>query len=537
MLITGAHIADGSGSALRRADLRVRGSRIVDIADVLAPDGDAVLDATGLVVSPGFIDMHSHADVQIRVSAHGARLQQGITTEVLGQDGLGVAPIDDAVRPHLRTQIAGWIGSPEVEWSWSSVEEYLDWLDESIPVNAAFLVPHANLRLMVLGNEQREATPDELERMCVLLEEALVQGAVGLSAGLTYVPGSYATTEELVTLCRVVARAGGYFCPHHRNYGARVFEGYQECLDIARRSGVRLHLAHAHLSFPQNVGRLDELLALFDAAVDDGVQLTFDSYPYLAGMTSLHALLPSWALGGSLDRQRAVLLDPAARSRIRRELDVVGTDGNQGLPVDWSTVRLASAPREDWCGSSMQELAEREGIEASELYLRIVDESDFAATCTLHFGIEEHVRRLTADPRHTVGTDGILVGRSPHPRGWGAFARLLGHYVRELGVLALPEAIRHMTSAPAAVIGLEDRGRVEVGAFADLVVFDPARVAETGDYADARRVPEGIVHVIVNGEHAVRDGELTGVRSGQTLRSAGLDRAAAPSTAVGRSTR
>lgn len=520
MLITGGRVADGSGSALVCRDIRIRGARIVEIGEELAAEGDEVLDVTGLVVAPGFIDMHSHADVQIRVTPHGARLQQGITTEVLGQDGLGVAPIADATRAHLRAQIAGWIGSPEVGWNWNDVDEYLDWLDESIPVNAAFLVPHANLRLLVMGNAQRDATPAEIDEMCRLLELALAQGAFGMSAGLTYVPGSYATTDELVALCRVVARAGGYFCPHHRNYGAQVLEGYAECLDIARRSGVRLHLAHAHLSFPQNEGRIDELLALLDEAERDGVALTFDSYPYLAGMTSLHALLPSWALGGTLDEQRAALADPATRSRIRHELDVVGTDGNQGLPVDWSTVRLASAPQADWCGTSLRALGESEGVEPSELCLRIVEASDFGATCTLHFGIEEHVRRLMADRRHTVGTDGILVGQTPHPRGWGAFACMLGHYVREQAVLGLPEAIRHMTSAPAGVLGLRDRGRIAIDALADLVVFDPDRVADLATYADPRQSPQGIVHVFVNGEAAVRDGALTGARAGRALRAA-----------------
>ncbi|SEF18818.1 N-acyl-D-amino-acid deacylase [Jiangella alba] len=530
-LLVGGTVVDGSGGEPFRADVLIEAGRIAAVgAGLPVRDGTERLDVSGRAVAPGFIDMHAHSDIQIRASDHGSRLLQGITTEVLGQDGLSVAPIDDTTREHLRMQLSGWNGSPEIAWNWSSVAEYLAWLRQGIPVNAAFLVPHANLRLLAMGNRPGPPEPDELELMRSLLAAALDDGAIGLSAGLTYSPGSFADTAELIALCEVVAAAGGYFCPHHRNYGSHALAGYAECVEIAAASGVRLHLAHAHLSFPENRGRIDELVALFDDAADAGVELTFDSYPYLAGMTSLHALLPGRVLTGSMAQQLAALQDPRVRADLAVALDEEGTDGSQGLPVDWTTVRIASADglAPEIIGRSVAEIAAEAGVAPSAQYLDIVVATRFSATCTLHFGIEEHVRRLMADPRHTVGTDGILVGAGSHPRGWGTFPRVLGEYVRG-GVLPLAEAIRHMTGASASILRLPDRGVVAAGACADVVVFDPATISDTATYAQPRQAPIGVDHVFVNGVPAVRDGRLTGAMSGRVLTSRAAARSGARS--------
>ena len=306
----------------------------------------------------------------------------------------------------------------------------------------------------------------------------------------------YAGFDEIAALCRVVAEEGGYYCPHHRNYGADALGGYGECLEVARATGVALHLAHTHLSFPVNEGRLDELLGAFEDAVAAGVDLSFDSYPYLAGMTSLHACLPSWVQQGEVDEQLARLRNPAVRERLRVELDITGTDGNQGLPVDWDTIVVSACPAEvgyaDLIGRSMAHGARSRGVRPSDLFLDVVIASRMSASCVMHFGIEDHVRRLMQHPRHMVGSDGILVGDKPHPRAWGAFARMLGRYVREEGMLTLAECIRHMTSAPADRLGLGDRGRVTVGAWADLVVFNPHTVLDRATYDSPRQPPVGI---------------------------------------------
>jgi N-acyl-D-amino-acid deacylase len=524
LAIVGGVVVDGTGAAPYPADVVVTSGRIAGIAPPGEHGADRMLDARGRVVAPGFIDMHAHSDLQILATPdHASKLLQGVTTEVGGQDGLSYAPVDDEVLLRLRAQLKGWNDDPDgFDWNWRSVAGYLDRLDRRTAVNMAYLVPHGNLRLLVVGGENRRATPAELDRMSAILRESLAAGAVGMSAGLTYVPALYADVDELVALCRVVAEAGGYYCPHHRGYGIHAIESYAECVDVARRSGVALHLAHTHLSFPVNAGRLGELTALIDGAIAEGIDLTFDSYPYLAGMTSLHSLLPGWAQEGGTEETLARLADPAVRERVRHALDVTGSDGHHGMTADWSTIVVAGlpdAPRyEGAVGRSVADTARDLDIAPSELFLDLVTESRLGASCVLHIGIEEHVRALMRHPRHTVGSDGILVGDRPHPRAWGTFARMLGRYVREEQVLDLVTCVRHMTSAASDRIGAPDRGRLLPGACADIVVFDPETVMDRATYETPRLPAAGIDHVLVNGAVAVRDGALTGARAGRVVR-------------------
>ena len=378
-------------------------------------------------------------------------------------------------------------------------------------VNVCYLLPHATLRLLTVGADDRPPTEAELDAMRALVRQGLAEGAVGLSAGLTYAPGMYASDDELVELCREL-RGGAYYCPHHRNYGLHAMQGYADSIEIARRAGVPLHLAHAHLGFACNRGRAPELLALIDAARAEGVDVTLDSYPYLAGATYLHALLPGWAHAGGPEATIARLRDPDLRERLRFELEEQGSDGFHDVPVEWDKLVLD--------GVSIADLAERAGKRPIDVYCDACAESGLSASALVHFGNEENVRTTMQHPAHTAGSDGILVGERPHPRGWGTFARYLAVYVRELGVLGLEECVRHMTSLPAQRLGLADRGLVRPGMAADITVFDADGVRDVATYDDPRRLAEGFQFVVVNGELVLDGGVHTGATPGRALRRA-----------------
>ncbi|MBN8882514.1 MAG: amidohydrolase family protein, partial [Salana multivorans] len=284
VLLLGGEVVDGTGAPRRRADVAIADGRIVAIGDLADRAAERRIDVSGHVVTPGFIDMHAHSDLPLLTDPdHLAKVAQGVTTEVLGQDGLSYAPVDDATLAQVRRQIAGWNGNPaDLDLSWRTVGGYLDRLDrDGIAVNAVYLVPQGTLRLLVVGADDRPATPAEIEEMCAVLARSMREGAAGMSSGLTYPPGMYADTAELAALLRVVAEHGGYYSPHTRSYGRGALDAYAEMIDLARATGCPVHLTHATMNFEENVGRAGELLALVDAALDEGLDITLDSYPYL----------------------------------------------------------------------------------------------------------------------------------------------------------------------------------------------------------------------------------------------------------------
>ncbi|WP_055589066.1 N-acyl-D-amino-acid deacylase family protein [Peterkaempfera griseoplana] len=520
----GATLIDGSGAPRRPADVAVTGSVITDVTAPGRGGGARVVDATGLVLTPGFIDMHAHSDLRLLAEpGHEAKVTQGVTCEVLGQDGLSYAPVDDRTLAALRRQLAGWNGDPEgFDWDWRTVGGYLDRLDRSgIAVHACYLVPHGSVRMLAMGWDDRPAAPAELDRMRQLVADGLREGAVGMSSGLSYTPGMYAGTEELVALCAVVAAHGGYHCPHQRSYGAGALEGYAEMVEVSRRSGCALHLAHTTMNFEVNAGRADELLALLDAALADGVDLTLDSYPYLPGSTTLAALLPSWAGEGGPDTTLARLRDPAARQRIRHAMEVTGSDGCHGVVADWATVQISGVQDPALAGTvgaTVAELARRQGLDGTTVFLDLLLADRLGTTILQHVGHEENVRAVMRHPAHTAGSDGLLMGDRPHPRAWGTFPRYLGRYVRELGVLTLEGAVARMTGRPARRLRLLRRGLVRPGYDADLVLLDPDTVADTATFDHPRRRAAGIHQVLVGGTAVVDDGRPTGALPGRTLR-------------------
>ncbi|MFF4502162.1 amidohydrolase family protein [Streptomyces sp. NPDC001401] len=529
LVIRDADVVDGSGEPSYRADVVIDGGRIVSIVKEAAaagcqrPKARRELDAEGLVLSPGFIDMHAHSDLAVlRDPDHSAKAAQGVTLEVLGQDGLSYAPVDDRTLAEVRRAITGWNGhGDDIDFDWRSVGEYLDRLDRGIAVNAAYLIPQGTVRMLVVGWEDREATPQELDRMRQLVAEGMEQGAVGMSSGLTYTPGMYAKDAELTELCRVVARYGGYYCPHHRSYGAGALQAYEEMVALTREAGCSLHLAHATMNFGVNKGRGPELLRLLDEALASGADISLDTYPYTPGSTTLAAMLPSWASEGGPEAILKRLADEDTAERIRHHMEVVGADGCHGVPIEWDTIEIsgvADPGLADFVGRTVQESAKLRGEApwATARHLLLAD--SLGSTILQHVGHEENVRTIMRHPVHTGGSDGILQGTKPHPRAYGTFPQYLGRYVRELGVLSLEECVAHLTSRPAARLRLPDRGLVREGYRADLVLFDPATVAAGATYENPRTLPTGIPHVLIDGRFVIEEGHRTTVLAGRAIR-------------------
>ncbi|MDX2763520.1 N-acyl-D-amino-acid deacylase family protein [Streptomyces europaeiscabiei] len=529
-----AEVVDGSGDPSYRADVVVADGRITSIVKEAAaagcqrPRARRELDAEGLVLAPGFVDMHAHSDLALlRDPEHTAKVAQGVTLEVIGQDGLSYAPVDDRTLEEVRRAITGWNGYGEdIDFSWRSVGEYLDRLDhgfdgEGIALNAAYLVPQGTVRMLAVGWEDREATPRELDRMRESVAAGLREGAVGMSSGLTYTPGMYAEDAELTELCRVVASYGGYYCPHHRSYGAGALQAYAEMVALTREAGCALHLAHATMNFGVNEGRAPELLALLDDALAAGADITLDTYPYTPGCTTLVALLPSWASAGGPEAVLARLRDDDTAERVRHHLEVVGADGCHGVPVEWDTIEISGVTEpalSSYVGRTIARSARAHGEDPWVTARRLLVEDRLGSTILQHVGHEENVRTIMAHRAHTGGSDGILRGDKPHPRAYGTFPHYLGRYVRELGVLSLEECVAHLTSRPAARLRLADRGLVREGYRADLVLLDPATVAAGSTYEAPRTLPTGIPYVLVDGRFVVKDGRRTDVLAGRAIR-------------------
>ncbi|MFI5802566.1 amidohydrolase family protein [Streptomyces sp. NPDC051561] len=530
LAIRGARVVDGSGGESYLADVGITDGRITTIARGERLTARRVLDADGLALSPGFIDMHAHSDLALlRDPDHSAKAAQGVTLEVLGQDGLSYAPVDDRTLTEVRAAITGWNGDgSDIDFDWRTVGEYLDRLDrnfggQGIAVNAAYLIPQGTVRMYAVGWDDRPTTPEQLALMRQLVAEGMEQGAVGMSSGLTYTPGMYADDAELTELCRVVASYDGYYCPHHRSYGAGALAAYEEMVELTRSAGCALHLAHATMNFGVNKGKAPDLLALLDAALAGGADISLDTYPYTPGCTTLAAMLPSWASEGGPEAILGRLRDDGTAEKIRHHLEEIGSDGCHGVPIEWDTIEISgvSDPGLAGCvGKTIADSAVARGETPWTTARRLLLNDRLGSTILQHVGHEENVRAIMQHRVHTGGSDGILQGYKPHPRAYGTFPQYLGRYARELGILSLEETVAHLTSRPAARLRLADRGLVREGYRADLVLFDPQTVAAGSTFEAPRTLPTGIPHVLIDGKFVIEDGRRTDVLAGRAVRRA-----------------
>jgi N-acyl-D-amino-acid deacylase len=533
LIVKGGTVVDGTATPGFRADVGIQAGKFAALGNLDGEPAKRTLDADGLVVSPGWIDIHSHSDFTIMLNPHAeSKIRQGITTEVIGNCGIAAAPLPDAHRRELLDFLSITLGVPGAEslsWDWHTFGDYLGRLRQaSLGINLVPLLGHTTLRIAVMGAANRPATEGEIGAMEALLAQSLAEGAFGLSSGLEYPPASYSAPEEMVRLAHVVARHGGLYASHMRSEDLALWDAVAEAVDVSEQSGCRLEISHLKLAGMRNWGRASELLSFLDAARARGVDVAWDQYPYIAWGSSLIDYLPHWV--GADGRQELVarLGDGAARHAIRAEIATAVQEGRHPLcAVPWDAVRIAlveSDGNRHLEGRTIAQIAEGEGRDPLEIVFDLLA-AERGAVKTLVFCVDEgDIRTILCHPRTAIATDGRalapygVLGRGmTHPRYYGAFPRVLARYVREEELLTVESAIHKMTLIPAERMRMRNRGRIAPGLAADLTIFDPATVQDRATFDRPHEYPAGIAWVVLGGEVVVDQGEHTGRMCGRVL--------------------
>jgi len=523
LLIRGAQIIDGSGAPGTTGDVAIRDGRIRAVSTEPGGQAQRVMDGAGLVLAPGFIDIHTHSDFTLPLNPRAeGKIRQGVTTEVVGNCGFSVAPALPGKAALLRDYLAA--SAPWLDFRDTSFADYLDAFPAT-SVNTIMQAGHHTLRLMAMGTDDRTPNDAELEHMQVMLEEALQAGAIGLSSGLFTTPGGYASSEEMIALGHVLRRHGGAYSSHVRDEANRVFDAVREAIAVGETCGIHVQIAHLKLSGTDNWGGASELLGEIEAARERGVQVDCDQYPYTAATNPLRNLLPTWVQAGGMAAMLARLAEPKTRQRLRHDIEAQGLN-NFGRIASWDEVRIAISPHQpQYAGQTMGAMARERGCEPLDAVCDYLIEDQGHTRILITSMAEDDVQTILRSPTTLVGSDGTslapygITGQGkPHPRFYGTFARVLGHYVRDLGILSLPQAVYKMTGGSAKALGLVDRGLIREGYWADLTLFDPQTIDAMSTYEEPHQYARGIQAVIVNGQVVIDDREHTGALPGRVLR-------------------
>jgi N-acyl-D-amino-acid deacylase len=528
LIIRNGRIIDGTGNPYFTADIGIVGEKIAALSRTGdAMKADRVIDATGMIVSPGFIDTHSHDDAYILIDPQcSQKVRQGVTTDVIGNCGFSMAPLSDSHCNDFKAASVLMGGNHLADdfWSLRSFAQFVERLGAAKPgINVVPLVGHGTIRIAVIGFEDRAPTEYEMAQMKAMTEEAMQAGAFGLSTGLIYVPANYAETDEIIELAKVVAKYGGIYATHMRSEGDHELEAIQETLKIARQANMAAHISHHKIAGRQNWGNSKLTLKAFSDARAKGLMVTWDQYPYRAGSTFLTAALPPHVQAQGAQQYSEKLKDPAVRRKIRQEIESGEDSSWENLigGAGFENIIISASPRNpDFIGKSITEIAKMTAKDPYDVYFDLVIEEQMEAGMIIFMMDDEDIERILKNSGTMIGSDGIpgFGTTQTHPRMTGTFPRVLGHYAREKRVVTLEEAIRKMTSLPAQTFGLYKKGILRQGMDADLVVFDPDVIIDKSTFEDPMQPPEGIRWVIVNGEIALEEGKITGATSGKVLR-------------------
>jgi N-acyl-D-amino-acid deacylase len=526
VLIVNGTVYAGDGGAPFQADIGISGDRIAAIGE-LTGTAAKTIDASGLAVAPGFINMLSWAtESLIEDGRSQSDIRQGVTLEVMGE-GQSMGPMNEAMKEEA-FQLSSDI---KFDIEWTTLSEYLEYLEaRGISTNVASFIGATTVRIHVLGYEDRPPTPEELVKMENLVDQAMRNGALGIGSSLIYAPAFYSTTEELIALNRVAARYDGRYISHIRSEGTQLLEAVEELITIAREAGIGAEIYHLKAGGKDNWDKMEDVFAMVEAARAEGLDITADMYTYTAGATGLDAAMPPWVQEGGHDAWVERLKDPVIRARVIDEMKQPGDDWENlyyaaGSPDKLILLGFKNQALKPLTGKTLAEVAAMRGTSPEDTIVDLVIEDDSRVGTAYFLMTEENIRKKIAQPWMAFGSDagslapeGVFLKSNPHPRAYGTFARLLGKYVREEGVISLSEAIRRLTSFPAENLGLEGRGLLQEGYFADIAIFDPATISDRATFADPHQYATGVQHVIVNGVPVLLDGEHTGATPGRFVR-------------------